>query len=575
MDTLYTVNSGSRDLRWGASTDSALGNVLALGYNCFRIAVMPGQQYLYVTGFKEIRQVSGFESHAWLAVVDTCSNTVTRELDLGIGFAGQCAVPPVAGLNRAYIAVSRALGDTDAGAQGPNRIVVLDVTRPEAPSPPPAGQLTEIRIPSPNPYGPLSVVWSSILDRLYTCHRSDGTVFSVDRAGNVQQLAGLPEQPIALGLAENQGIPRLFIGRRLAGDLVEIELSSQMTRPPQSLQNAATCSGMFIAANPLDPLERVLVTATRPDPPCTHLADGILNIFQRPTSGIPQVQTVDIQGSRLGQPAVHADGSKVYIPRGDQNDIAVVDLNNNTLSPAFISAGNVPSDIAVVSHDASARLQSTPQQLSIECMVPTDVMIRVFDACSQEMAGKRISASTGAPNVIVSPRSPQDLPSPATFSVQCTQGGPGSVHFAMTEFPHSSLTLGVQCVCPSLYCGGFGSPGPVPATITIGPVTLALSVVAGSPNVTPRGLQMSRGTVRLQVPASAVVQDLTITLERMDTNLPEDRAVITHSAGTATVLSSGGLARGVWVILGLHQGITEWRISGGSETYIREICFFA
>lgn len=129
MDLLYAISAGSQSLRWGTAPGN-LANTLPLGFACHWMAALPGNRVLYATGNKG---VSGTR-HAWLAVVDTCDNPVVAEIDMGLGFAGQAAVPIASGGLSAYVAISRAFGTTDTGAAGGNRIAILNVTDPLAPT---------------------------------------------------------------------------------------------------------------------------------------------------------------------------------------------------------------------------------------------------------------------------------------------------------------------------------------------------------------------------------------------------------------------------------------------------------
>jgi hypothetical protein len=133
--------------------------------------------------------------HAWLAVVDTCTNTVIGELDLGVGFGGQCAVPEVSGSTHAYVAISRAVGRADSG--GSNRIATVDINLPGAPT---LGARS-YSIPGTSHFGTLHLVWSHALNRLYTTHRGDGNVFEVDLTTNAVSLLVSPgAQAMPLGL---------------------------------------------------------------------------------------------------------------------------------------------------------------------------------------------------------------------------------------------------------------------------------------------------------------------------------------------------------------------------------------
>jgi hypothetical protein len=126
---LYSVNVNSQELRWGDPTQGPLSAVLPLGFSCYSVSVFPDQRHLYVTGYKLVAGVA----HAWLAVIDTCGHMLTAQLDLGVGFAGQCALPPAVGAPQAYVAISRAVGQTDTGPNGgKNRVAILDIGAPAA-----------------------------------------------------------------------------------------------------------------------------------------------------------------------------------------------------------------------------------------------------------------------------------------------------------------------------------------------------------------------------------------------------------------------------------------------------------
>ena len=335
MDLLYVTNPGSNDLRWGTPLGGGLTVVIPLGFAGHRIVAMPGQRYLYITGNKIVNG----DIHAWLAVIDTCNNTVLApEVDLGIGFAGQCAVPDSVGGNRAYVAISQAVGERVLqGAD--SRIEVLNVLNPVAP----------VRLPGPitpstqsSPYGFLHIVWSFRLNTLYASHRGDNRIYYFTPLGgqaNLQSFSAGNEQPMGLGIS-NDGLV-LFIARRLAGDVLEFDLLAQPPAQigmPIPLPNADTRSGMFIAVASQD---RVLVTSTRQQ-------DGFLNIIQhqRPQAPAPQIQSIDTTGTRLGQPAVNPDSTVVYVPRGDQNDVAQIDLPNATLFPGFLASSRAACSTA-------------------------------------------------------------------------------------------------------------------------------------------------------------------------------------------------------------------------------------
>ncbi len=565
MDILYVVNPGSQDIRYGTPFTGALTSILPLGFAGYRIAAMPGQRYLYVTGNKSVDGVR----HAWLAVVDTCTNTVTTEVDLGIGFAAQCAVPDAVGGNRAYVAISQAVGSIDTGPQGgSNRVEVLNVSNQAAPI-----QLSgTITPPSNSPWGLLYIVWSHTLNTLYTSHRGDLKIFYFTPAGGqagLQSISVGNEQPMGVGIS-NDGLT-LFITRRTGGDLREVDLTAQVPvlGPPIQLPNADTSAGMFITVTTQD---QVLVTSTR--------QDGFLNIFQhqRPPAAVPQIQSIDTMGSLLGQPAVNADTTVAYVPRGNQNDVAQVDLANGTLFPGFLASGSFPSDVVVLRHEAGMTLQATPALVSAPCGIPIDIEVRAFDSCGQEMVGVPVQPSTFDSNISISPLLSQSTPT--TFCVQCAQGGQAVVNFTATVFPFVSTSVNVQCNCLQNYCLDFSTfgGGPLPQAPgdlggIIG-VESVLQIHPSGPSVSGTVLKMFQGGVRFQVLPGHSIQNLTIRLTRHDLFSPNERVIVTHTGGVTTV-PGPGLSRGDFDIVCPFNGITEWTIFGGQETLINEICFMA
>lgn len=597
MDIIYTVNPGSETLQWGTTTSGALSNSINLGFACHRIAVMPDQKYLYITGNKPVNG----ETHAWLAVVDTCGTagaSVVGELDLGEGFAGQCAMPPAPGTPAAYVAISKANGNTVT--QGRNRLAVLDVANPAAPQP----QL-HVDIPMPNgPYGTLHVVWSDSLNMVYTSHRGDGKIFSLSPSSNtITPVINTSHQPMGLGLSLNGHV--LFVARRLAGDIEEYDLLAQ---PAPNLINtvtlpyAITASGMY---NAVDSHDRVYVTSSRPtldpnNPSGPDLpADGFLNVYQHqmPPAAIPQITTVDTQGTLLGQTAINPDATVAYVPRGGQNDMAQVDLANMALQPAFLATGNQPTDAVVVSHVAALRLVATPASVTTGCNIPTPVTIQAFDACDQEISGVNVQASTFSPHVHILP--PTSQATPATFRIECLQGGPATVNFTATIFPFPTGTVSVQCQCLSLHCYDFGmfQGGPLPVAgnlagvimVSVVPPITVYDGVSQPPRIIQAPVPWQRDVLRIvrnsllfQILPPHTVDNLTIRGRRFDLFSPREQVTVTHAGGTDTVpgpiCDRAEVQRSTgceFDIVCPFTGITQWILRGGLETEIEEICFFA
>lgn len=294
-----------------------------------------------------------------------------------------------------------------------------------------------------------------------------------------------------------------------------------------------------------------------------------------------QAGTIDLQGHALGQPALSPDGTTAYVPRGGQNDIAVVDLASMTLVPGGLGAGNNPVAVVALNHAASVALEADPRSLTIPCDVPTPVTITAREACDSDLSGASVAASSLGP-ITVTPGAPHPLP--ATFQVSCVSGGAGTAVFALTGPPFSSVVVPVQCQCPVPRCFDFSTfaPGPLPAgaTITVGGGAIAVSAVApvppGVPSVVPPRLQLFRGTVRFQLPVPNVVHNLLVSIRRQDPFSPADTLTVTFANNqTATIASPGGFSQGDWVIACLLPDIKEWTVQGGPETSIIQVCFEA
>ncbi len=571
MDLLYVVNTGSQSLVWGPSSN--LTQNLGLGFDCHRLAVMPGNRFLYVTGNKTF---SSRDVHAWLAVVDTCDNSVVSQLDMGPGFAGQCAVPVAPGGPNAFVAISQAVGDIDTGNAdgGGNRIAQINVLSPHSPT------LAASHFVGGRPYGTLNLVRSDALDRVYTCHRQDGTIYQLDlnATPQVTLLHSPSGQPMALGIS-GDGY-RLFVGRRDQGDLIEIGLAPFNPLPSVHLTRASTASSMYIVVAPGD---RVLITAQRPSG-SNFPSDGTVNIYERPQGGAAQVTPVDLLGYSLGQPAVSPDGVTAYIPEGSRNDVVAVDLATKTLLRGYNTAGSIPVDVLALDHDASIALNVTPDRLAVACDTPTRITVSARDACGSEISGFSVAAFATGP-IGITPLNPQ--PIPANFIVTCHNGGPATVVFSSTTPPFPSVNLPVQCQCLIPHCFNFQTlpNGLVPpgTTITVGGVAIAVSTVATSPpgspmilSPRPGWLQLHRGSVRFQVQSPHSVDNLMVHIRRSDRQSPADTVTVALESGqTATFQSPGGFVQGTWQIFCPLTRIKEWTVKGGPESYILEICFYA
>lgn len=574
MDLVFSVNSASQDIRWGDPAAGALGTITPLGFACVRLAVFPGQRHVYITGSRD----AGGVPHAWLAVLDTCSGLVVKELDLGVGFAGQTAVPGGIGGIRAYVAISRAVGQVDTGAQGgSNRIAVLNTANPADPillNP-------AINIPG-SAFGTLHIVWSIVRNTLYTTHRGDSALYSIDpMAGVATLLTALTDQPTGMALSRNQLV--LYVGRRVAGEISVLDISGPVlgSLPPLLLPNGRSNSAIYLA---VDGQDRVVATSaqrastpTEPNPNPVP-APGIVYIFD-PASANPLVPAqVDVQGSWLGQPAVAPDSSRVYVPRGDQSDLAEIDLAAQQVN-GLIGVGHSPTDATALNHLAGETLTVTPNPAVTTCDAPIEVTVRAFDACGNEQIGVPVRPTTFASNVnIVN----VVRNTPATYEVQCTGNGPETINFSTWQvFPFVSVNLDVNCECLTNYCIDFSNfaGGPLPGvggTLGILQVSVLVPGVFQGIQIFGNEMYMRGGTVRFRMPAGVTVNDLTIKYTRHDSLSQPELAVITHAAGTDSVSNPAvGLLRGDHELPCLFRGIREWTFAAGAESRIRELCFRA
>jgi hypothetical protein len=567
MDLISTVNSQSQDLRWGDPATGNLANTISLGFSCFQVAVMPDQRYLYVTGYKHYPNDPPDLNYAWVAVVDTCTNTVTKELDLGVGHAGQCAVPPGVNGSMAFVAISRALGSIDTGPHGgSNRIEALNISYVADPVPDPPA----VNIPG-TPYGPLFIAWSNAKSLLYTSHRGDNHIFAFPPTRAMpasMAIQNIGQQPTGLAV-NNQGLT-LYIGRRLAGDILSYDLLPQPPAPGTTylLPNGASQSAVYVV---VDRFDNILATSNRAN-------DGI---FYKIDPAQPQaIVQIDTQGTSLGKPAVTPDGSRAYVPRGGQNDLAQIDLVNNVLIPGFIGVGNRPTDIAVVSHTAGQRLEATPATLTMGCNAPQEITIRTVDACGNELQGVSVNAFPSSLAVSVTP--PNQV-TPARFQVECQQGGSQSVTFAETNFPYSTLAVPVTCNCPVRQCVDFATlpQGPLPlmGALLAGIAQLTVVVPGGGsgPTVTNTRLRMFASTVLFRLNPGLTIDNLVIRYRRQDPFTPLEQVTVTLEDGTTLppIPAPQGFTQGVFEIACPFQGIREWLLTGGIETSIMEMCFDA
>jgi DNA-binding beta-propeller fold protein YncE len=564
---LYAVNANSQELRWGDPTQGPLSAVLPLGFACHSVSVLPDQRHLYITGNKLVAGVA----HAWLAAIDTCGPVPTAELDLGVGFAGQCALPPGVGGPLAYVAISQAVGQTDTGPNGgTNRVAILDIAAPATPT----QAAMSINVPG-SPYGTLHIVWSGVNNTVYVSHRGDHSIFffTSPAATLAAQPIRLTQQPTGLVLTQSGRL--LVVGRRLAGELTPIEI---LTQPPTvgqaiPLQNALSQSTIELTAAGAT---TVLAAPFRP-------SDGFLNIVTWPAVGAPRVVALDTQGTSIGRVGISPDGAVAYVPRSDQNDIAQIDLATLALFPVFVGSTGQPRSVAAISHDARVRLETDPASISAACTGATPVTVRAFDACGVELTGLPLTASTTSSLLRARPGQGQ---TPAQFSIECVNGGAGTVNFTTIAFPIVTHSLPVQCNCPTLRCADFSSlaPGPLGAMpLNWNGIAISIAFLA-APNRQPRivrgGIQLNRSGVRFQLAPGAHVNMLTVKIRRRDSEPPVDEVTVLHAGGTTPVPSSYGQLQTPrqgppWEIVCPFQGITEWTIAGSAETVVTEICFFA
>lgn len=571
MDLIYSVNAASQDLRWGDPGTGALGSIAALGFSCTRLAVLPGQRYVYVTGSKLVGNVTT----AWLAALDTCSGTIVKELDLGVGFAGQVALPGGVGGIRAYVAISEAVGSVDTGPDGgSNRVEVLNILDPADP----------VRLPGAIPipgsaFGTLHIVWSIPKNTLYTTHRGSGDIFAINPlAGTAQAVTNLQQQPTGMALTQNGLV--LLVGRRLAGDIVALDISGSQiaSGPPFVLPNGVSQSAIYLS---VDRFDRIVATSAQRLPNNTNANPnpGLVYVVELQGANAGTVHQIDAQGSWLGQPAITPDAARVFVPRGDQNDLAEIDLAQLTVS-GFVGVGHSPTDAVAVDHVAGEILEVTPNPAVTTCDAPIEVTVRAFDACGVERMGVPVRPTTFAANANVSNVIRQ---TPATYEVQCTGNGAATITFSTVNvFPFSSVTLDVECECLTDYCLDFTSfsGGPLPAQPgqlagAIGVSVLNAGVFQG-PQIFGSELFMRHGTVRFRMPAGWQARDLLIKYTRHDALSQPEVVTVTHANGVTQVANPAvGLRRGEHEIPCLFTGIREWTVAAGAESRIREICFRA
>ena len=571
MDLVFSVNSQTQDLRYGDPATGNLATIQQLAFRCHRLVVLPGQRHVYVTGNKVVSGVP----HAWLAVFDTCSNTVVKELDLGPGFAGQTAVPGGVNGIRAYVAVSQAVGQNDTGpAGGTNRIEVLNIIDPADPI-----LLTPaFQIPG-TPYGTLHVIWSVQRNKIYTTHRGSGRLYSIDPfSSSVQFETAISGQPTGMALSRNGLV--LYVGSRLTGLVVGYGISGAQISSGAGvvLPEGKSGSAIYLA---VDAQDRVIATSaqrldatnlnTNPVPGRVYVIDPLL-----PNPAVPKM--VDTQGTWLGQPAPTPDGTRVFVPRGDQNDLAEVDPAPNppVVAANLIQVGHIPTDAVAVNHVAGQTLEATPAAVQGNCNAPQQVTIRAYDACGSEIQGVAIQPVAAGSGVAVSPGQQN---TPATFDLQCQSHGSATVSFSTTSFPFTSIPVDVSCQCPQDYCVEFFAPNSPITPNTLGGIISVSIINPGvfqGPQVFGNQLFLRHGTVRFVMPPQTPVGNLIVNYTRHDSQSQPEVVTVTHAAGTAAVSNSAvGLAKGDHQIICPFQGITEWTIAGGAETRIGQICFEA
>ncbi|MEZ5670525.1 MAG: hypothetical protein R3F55_24440 [Alphaproteobacteria bacterium] len=577
MDLVFSVNAATQDLRYGDPATGALATIQPLGFSCSRLVVMPDQRFVYVTGTKLV----GKEQHAWFAAFDTCAGAVTKELDLGPGYGGQAAVPGAVGGTRAYVAISQASGTiaSDTGPYGgSNRIVAVNIANPADPTLLPGAFLVEPAA-GPNPYGTLHLVWSAQRARLYTTHRGANILFSIDPlAGTIREETPIPNQPTGLALSRSGFI--LYVGQRLSGTITALDIAGPQVAfggtvsLPQGLSNSA----IYLA---VDAQDRIIATsAQRPHTvanpnPNPNPVPGQVFVVDLP-SGSLTPRIVDVQGTWLGQPAPTPDGTRVFVPRGDQNDLVEIDPAPNP--PAVIGApiqvGHSPTDAVAVDHVAGQTLTATPAAVAGNCNVPQQVTIRAFDACGNERQGVAIVPVTGGGNPLVLPA---QAVTPAVFDVHCTQHGSGAVSFATVAFPFTSIAVPVDCQCPVMHCLRFfnAQAAPIAPSHLAGviPVTVLQPGIYQGPQIFGDILQLRHATLRFRMPPGKPASRLVVRYTRHDTMSQAELATVTHAAGITPVgNTAAGMRRGDFEIVAIFAGITEWTLTGGAETWIREIC---
>lgn len=587
MDLVFSVNSATQDIRYGDPATGALSTIQPLGFACYRLVVMPGQRYVYISGNKLVGKT---DHHAWFAAFDTCSGAVVKELDLGPGFGGQIAVPGATGGSRAFVSVSQAVGTVDTGPYGgSNRIEVLNIVNPADPlrlmppfqiPPPPGGQN--------DPYGTLHLVWSVQRNRLYTTHRGNGWLYSIDPlVGSIQPELHVQSQPTGMALSRSGFI--LYVGRRLAGDIVAFDITGPTPAVGSSitLPQGRSDSAIYLA---VDAQDRIIATSAQrastpqnPNPNPNPVPGQVFVIDPMSGSFMPRI--VDTQGTWLGQPAPTPDASHVFVPRGDQNDIVDIDPAPNppTVAINLVTVGHSPTDVVAVDHVAGQTLTATPAVIQGDCDTPQQVIIRAYDACSNEMQGIPIRRIVTGNNPSVTPAQAN---TPATFDVQCTGHGAASITFTTVNvFPFSTLSVPVECQCPQWHCFGFAgsTTGPIPPTHLAGAIPIQIlfpgpgpgpDIVLTDPTNSNSGvLRLYGGTVGFTMPPGLTADGLIVRYTRHDPITRAELVTVTHAGGTTPVANTmAGQNRGDFEIACPFAGITSWTIAGGAETWITEIC---
>ena len=426
-----------------------------------------------------------------------------------------------------------------------------------------------VNIPG-TPYGTLFTVWSNAKSLLYTSHRGGNHIFAFPPARAIPAsivIRNIGRQPTGLAV-DAQGLT-LYSGRRLAGDILSYDLAGPQPAPNTTylLPNGGSQCAVYVVVARFN---NILATSSRPN-------DGI---FYKINPAQPQaIVQIDTQGTSLGKPAVMPDGSRAYVPRGDQNDLAQIDLVNDVLTPGFIGVGNRPNDSVIVSHTAGQRLEATPAALAMGCNAPQEVIIRAFDACGNALQGVSMSALPSSLAVSVASL---NQATPARFQVECLSGGSHSVTFAETNFPYSTLAVPVTCNCPVRQCVDFATlpPGPLPpmgALAGLAQLTVVLPGRGSGPSVTNTRLRMFAGMVLFRLNPGLTIDNLVIRYRRQDWETPLEQVTVTLEDGSTPppISAPQGFAQGVFEIACPFQGIREWLLTGGAETSIAEMCFEA